>query len=164
MKRETEEKYERRSPRLSYSEVRAPKSSPRATPIGSNCPQILQFHRKPTLTPPTLGSRRFRSPAKFADLEACAPEHSSRDCRGKRAISRSEGVFLQLKNERETTGNRDVTNDFAKTGDEPEGYEYLSRAVDAPIAQLDRALVYGTSCRKFESSWARLVPMSSSDV
>jgi tRNA(adenine34) deaminase len=25
----------------------------------------------------------------------------------------------------------------------------------APIAQLDRALVYGTSCRKFESSWAR---------
>jgi|GEM_PF-151254 tRNA(adenine34) deaminase len=26
----------------------------------------------------------------------------------------------------------------------------------APIAQLDRALVYGTRCRKFESSWARL--------
>ena len=26
---------------------------------------------------------------------------------------------------------------------------------DAPIAQLDRALVYGTRCRKFESSWAR---------
>src|SRR6202020_539930 len=25
----------------------------------------------------------------------------------------------------------------------------------APIAQLDRALVYGTRCRKFESSWAR---------
>lgn len=25
----------------------------------------------------------------------------------------------------------------------------------APIAQLDRALVYGTSCRTFESSWAR---------
>jgi tRNA(adenine34) deaminase len=28
-------------------------------------------------------------------------------------------------------------------------------ASSAPIAQLDRALVYGTSCRKFESSWAR---------
>src|ERR1019366_4180737 len=27
----------------------------------------------------------------------------------------------------------------------------------APIAQLDRALVYGTRCRKFESSWARLL-------
>jgi hypothetical protein len=25
----------------------------------------------------------------------------------------------------------------------------------APIAQLDRALVYGTKGRKFESSWAR---------
>jgi hypothetical protein len=25
----------------------------------------------------------------------------------------------------------------------------------APIAQLDRAPVYGTGCRKFESSWAR---------
>ena len=29
------------------------------------------------------------------------------------------------------------------------------RAADAPIAQLDRALVYGTRGRKFESSWAR---------
>jgi hypothetical protein len=29
-------------------------------------------------------------------------------------------------------------------------------ASPAPIAQLDRALVYGTSCRKFESSWARI--------
>ena len=27
--------------------------------------------------------------------------------------------------------------------------------VTAPIAQLDRALVYGTRCRTFESSWAR---------
>src|SRR5262249_13117311 len=30
----------------------------------------------------------------------------------------------------------------------------------APIAQLDRALVYGTSCRKFESSWARQLAVS----
>ena len=30
-----------------------------------------------------------------------------------------------------------------------------SRRLCAPIAQLDRALVYGTRCRKFESSWAR---------
>jgi hypothetical protein len=29
----------------------------------------------------------------------------------------------------------------------------------APIAQLDRALVYGTRCRKFESSWARSLMM-----
>jgi hypothetical protein len=29
--------------------------------------------------------------------------------------------------------------------------------VQAPIAQLDRALVYGTRCRKFESSWARVI-------
>ena len=28
----------------------------------------------------------------------------------------------------------------------------------APIAQLDRAPVYGTGCRKFESSWARPLP------
>jgi len=31
---------------------------------------------------------------------------------------------------------------------------------EAPIAQLDRALVYGTRCRKFESSWARQLSRS----
>jgi hypothetical protein len=40
-------------------------------------------------------------------------------------------------------------------GDVQVGLGYVPAAVDAPIAQLDRALVYGTSCRKFESSWAR---------
>src|SRR5262249_54397726 len=38
----------------------------------------------------------------------------------------------------------------------PRGIQRPSQS--APIAQLDRAPVYGTGCRKFESSWARPSP------
>jgi tRNA(adenine34) deaminase len=44
---------------------------------------------------------------------------------------------------------------------EPAGIVASLRRLKAPIAQLDRALVYGTRCRKFESSWARHHPPSS---